>query len=261
MKTRIIGKTVFALLLSLATVCVAKGTDRHESKVLTYEEYAESSKNPSKNYDDKSVFKNFEHLKVKYNPELGLVKILAEDLEVDEDSLFAIINVYDSDSMWLGRSDTLELNHSYKEQFFLGDTLVKFAKFIDVILKFKEDERFYFLHSYNECKWPYDTLYVVFPYPDQIKSILSKYRDFFSYETCDITFIEKQMGVDPFSLYWKPSSSRSNKILLEPYKNCDDKTKYFGLDSASNECILRTICQEDEIYDSVNNSCYTIPTN
>lgn len=256
MKTRIIGKTIFALLLSLATVCVAKGTDRHESKVLTYEEYAagfkDSDANKLKNYNDKSVRKKFEHLKVKYNPELGLVKILAEDLEVDDDSLFAIINVYDSDSMWLGKSEPLNLNYSYKDQFFLGDTLVKFAKFIDVDIKRNGDESFYSLHSYNSCRWPYDTLLTVYPY--LFPKTKSKYRDFFSYSTCDITNIEKEFGVDPFSLYWGESDD-SNEISLVPYKNCDDKTKYFGLDSTSNECILRTICQEDEIYDSENNSC------
>lgn len=255
MKTRIIGKTIFALLLSLATVCVAQGTDQHKSKVLTYEEYAagfKDSANRPIDYDDKSVRRNFEYLKVKYNPEVGLVKILAENLEVDDSTLFAIINVYDSDSMWLGRSDTLELNYSYKNQFFLGDTLVKFAKFIDVVIKRKEDKSFYFFdRSYSSCKYPYDTLFKV-----SYSLLQPKYWEFLSYETCDITFIEKQLGVDPFSCYW--IWTKDNEVKLVPYENCDDKTKYFGLDSTSNECILRTICEEGEIYDSVNNSCYLI---
>ena len=260
------AKCAFGLcfLLLLATLSVASPTEKYEptytklktvNNVVYYKIKAkEIPFNKLGIKIDKSIKRYTEQLDVKYNPYRGLVKISTEGINyADIEDLYAVIHVYDSDSMWIGTSGQLDLDHSYRNQDFLDSSEVKFAKFIHVTLKYKENDDYYFMSERLGCKDGGDTIFYV-----QTKKKPNGDEEYLL--TCDIA------SLDENGLYkhWSTEPlipSRKKFVYLEKYKDCSDTKKYFGLDSTTNECIEIATCLDDEFYDNTDNSCYTIPAN
>ena len=254
------------LLLLLATLSGAAPTEKYEptytklktvNNVIHYKiKVKEIPFNKLGIKIDKSIERYIESLDVKYNPYRGLVTISTEEMysAAEVSDLYAVINVYDSDSMWIGSSERLDLDHSYKNQNFLDFSEIEFAKFIRVTLKYKENDDDYFLRERLECKDGGDTIFYV-----QTKKNPNGDKEYLL--TCDIANLDENGFFKQLSETKLPFLSRKAFVYLEKYKDCSDTKKYFGLDSTTNECIEIATCLDDEFYDNTDNSCYTIPAN
>ena len=253
------------LLLLLATLSGAAPTEKYEptytkrktvNNVIHYKiKVKEIPFNKLGIKIDKSIERYIESLDVKYNPYRGLVKISTEGMysAAEISDLYAVINVYDSDSMWIGKSEQLDLDYFFKNQDFLDSSEIEFAKFIRVTLQFKENDDYYFMSEKLGCKDGGDTIYYV-----QTKKKPNGDEEYLL--TCDIASLNE----NGLYKHWPTEPlvpSRKKFVYLEKYKDCSDTKKYFGLDSTTNECIEIATCLDGEFYDNTDNSCYTIPAN